>query len=653
MLENLPVKSKKRFLRFLIGQAPLLLAVIGLSVILGVLLDRMDRNRLDARVSADIAALTAAMELSIQTDLYGKVLALGGLVAAAEMLPEMTSAEFERLALRVVNGAPAIVQVTVAPDLVIQHVYPADQNAVLIGRDYRDLVEQPQDLEAAVASRRTVLSMPYVSMEGRRVIALRERIETLDGVFWGLASVKIDLDDLFSPLLHEVQQTGDYRVAIKMDGIGVFGDTDVFAAAPRLHDIQIQSFGFTAAIVPVGGWPTLPLLTVTRVGVVLAMVLLLWSGHVNYRRNYQRRVVVERLEKGIDALSSGFVIFDDEDRLVHWNDTYEKLFNKGSVLTKGMAFADLMRMDMQHGIYRVPSGQEDVWFSQVMHGHQGAQDAAEVELADGRWIKMLSRRTQEGDLVGVRFDITDLKHAQLTAERMSRAKSEFISVLSHELRTPLTTILGFGRLLKSRPVMTGNAAQDAFAQDAVERIVLSGEHLLKLVNEMLDYVNLTSAVPGQSGTAFDLSEVIAKSAAAMRPLAEAKGVTLEAEPCPITVSADSARVGQIMENLLSNAVKFTAAGGSVRITTTTGPQCAKVTVSDTGDGIPEAELDAIFEEFSQVHPSGTRRQGGTGLGLAITKRLVALQGGDITVQSTPGLGSAFTFSLPLDQQTAA
>jgi signal transduction histidine kinase len=108
-----------------------------------------------------------------------------------------------------------------------------------------------------------------------------------------------------------------------------------------------------------------------------------------------------------------------------------------------------------------------------------------------------------------------------------------------------------------------------------------------------------------------------------------------------------------MENLLSNAVKFTAAGGSVRITTATGPQCAKVTVSDTGDGIPEEELDAIFEEFSQVHPSGTRRQGGTGLGLAITKRLVALQGGDITVQSTPGLGSAFTFSLPLDQQSAA
>lgn len=647
------MKSKKRFLRFLIGQAPLLLAVIGLSVILGVLLDRMDRNRLNERVGAEIASLTAAMELSIQTDLYGKVLALGGLVAAAEMLPEMTSSEFERLALRVVNGAPAIVKVKVAPELVIQHVFPADQNAVLIGQDYRNIVEQLKDIEAAVASRRAVLSRPFVSVEGRRVVALRERIETLDGLFWGLASVMIDLDDLFNPLLNEVQQAGDFRVAIKMDGIGVFGDTDVFADAPHLQDIQIQTFGFSVAIVPVGGWPTLPVLTLTRVGVALAMVLLLWSGHVNYRRNYQRRVVVERLEKGIDALSSGFVIFDDEDRLVHWNDTYEKLFNKGSVLTKGMAFADLMRLDMKHGIYRVPSGQEDVWFSQVMNGHQGAQDAAEVELADGRWIKMLSRRTQEGDLVGVRFDITDLKHAQLTAERMSRAKSEFISVLSHELRTPLTTILGFGRLLKSRPVTSGQAAQDAFAQDAVERIVMSGEHLLKLVNEMLDYVNLTSAMPGHRGAAFDLSEVIAKSTADIRPVADAKGVLLEAEACPIIVSADSTRVGQIMENLLSNAVKFTATGGTVRVTATTGPQCAKVTVSDTGDGIPEAELDAIFEEFSQVHPSGTRRQGGTGLGLAITKRLVALQGGDITVQSTPGLGSAFTFSLPLDQQTAA
>ncbi|MEH6748918.1 MAG: ATP-binding protein [Paracoccaceae bacterium] len=136
-------------------------------------------------------------------------------------------------------------------------------------------------------------------------------------------------------------------------------------------------------------------------------------------------------------------------------------------------------------------------------------------------------------------------------------------------------------------------------------------------------------------------------------MAEAKGILLETEPCDTKVAADPVRVAQIMENLLSNAVKFTSSGGSVRVSALPGPHCVKVTVADTGDGIPEEKLDSIFEEFSQVHPSGTRRQGGTGLGLAITKRLVALQVGDISVQSTPVVGSTFTFSLPLEEQAAA
>ena len=136
-------------------------------------------------------------------------------------------------------------------------------------------------------------------------------------------------------------------------------------------------------------------------------------------------------------------------------------------------------------------------------------------------------------------------------------------------------------------------------------------------------------------------------------MTEAKGILLETEPCDTKVAADPVRVAQIMENLLSNAVKFTSSGGSVRVSALPGPHCVKVTVADTGDGIPEEKLDSIVEEFSQVHPSGTRRQGGTGLGLAITKRLVALQVGDISVQSTPVVGSTFTFSLPLEEQAAA
>jgi two-component system, cell cycle sensor histidine kinase PleC len=647
------VLSKRQLLRFLIGQAPLLLAIIGLSVVLGIALDRMERARLEARIVSQLDSVARDLQQSIQSRLHGAQLALGGLVTTAEIMPDMTRQAFDKMAERILQEDAAIMNISLAEGFVVQHVFPLAQNRVLLGFDYRDMPAQMADVEAAMAADHAVMSRPFLSRQGPRALAFRESIDGPDGTFLGLAAIALDLDKLLTAEIAQVRQAHGYRMAIDVPPVGLFGEVAILTQSPRQIALTGTGLSLQIHLVPEAGWPRRPLFTFTRVGLALSTLLLLWSGYVNYHRNYQRRLIVERLEKGIDALSSGFVIFDANDRLVHWNDTYETLFNKGAVLRKGMSFADLMRLDMKHGIYRVPTGQEDQWLNQVMNGQRAADDAAEVQLADGRWIRMLSRRTAEGDLVGVRFDITDLKRAQLTAERMSTAKSEFISVVSHELRTPLTVILGFGRLLKARPVQSGDPAQDAFARDAVDRIVQSGDHLLKLVNEMLDYVNLTSALPDQSVLPFDLDEVISRSADEFKPVADAKGVALEAHSTHVKVAADPVRVAQIMENLLSNAVKFTSSGGAVRVSVIPDAQRVKIAVTDTGDGIPAEKLDAIFEEFSQVNPSGTRRQGGTGLGLAITKRLVSLQGGDITVQSTPGKGSTFTFSLPLQQPDAA
>jgi signal transduction histidine kinase len=640
-------------LRFLIGQAPLLLAVIGLSIVLGFVLDRMERARHEAQITHEVDAVARDLQQKLQNRLHGVQLALGGLVTAAEIMPSMSATAFDKIATRILEQEDAILSVLITQGFTVSHVHPMADNAMMQGFDFRQMPDQMPQIAAVITAERALISRPFVSVQGPRAVAIRERVDAPDGNVRGVASITLDLDVLMPRMIDAARVAHGYDMAITMDQVGLFGDVKILDRSSRQVRLAATGLPITIHLVPVTGWPTRPILTLTRAGLALAALLLLWSGYVNYHRNTQRRMIVDRLEKGIDALSSGFVIFDANDRLVHWNDTYEKLFTKGAVLRKGMSFAELMRLDMKHGIYRVPTGQEDQWLSQMMNGQSAADDAAEVQLADGRWIRMLSRRTAEGDLVGVRYDITDLKRAQLTAERMSTAKSEFISVVSHELRTPLTVILGFGRLLKARPVQSGDAAQDAFARDAVDRIVQSGDHLLKLVNEMLDYVNLTGALPDQSVMPFDLDEVISRSTQEFKPVADAKGVSLEAQSTHVKVAADPVRVSQIMENLLSNAVKFTAAGGSVCVKVLPGPQRVAIAVSDTGDGIPQDKLDAIFEEFSQVSPSGTRRQGGTGLGLAITKRLVALQGGDITVQSTPGKGSTFTFSLPLQQQDAA
>jgi signal transduction histidine kinase len=422
---------------------------------------------------------------------------------------------------------------------------------------------------------------------------------------------------------------------------------------PLVLELSSRGITWSMGVLPKAGWPSLPLLTPTRISVGLVTLLVLGLVHANHLRNTRQRKKERRLEKAIDALSSGFVIFDAQDRLMHWNDTYASMFDYGPILRKGVTLQHLLQAGLERGIFRVPPGSETTWIAENLANHRVAGGAIEVELADGRWIKILSRRTDDGDLVGVRFDITDLKKAQLKAENLSNAKSEMVSIMSHELRTPLTTILGFARLLKSAPPVTGDPKKDAFTTDALTRVVKAGDHLLGLINEMLDYVNLAATAPHTSVTSCNLRAVICEIVTQISPTAHAKNITLDVFAADITVAADPVQVGRIVQNLLSNAVKFTAYGGNVQIRTKTENQSVSITIADNGQGIPHDKQATIFEEFSQLAPSGQRREGGIGLGLAMTKRLVELQGGQISVDSTPGHGSSFTFSLPLSQQQAA
>jgi two-component system, cell cycle sensor histidine kinase PleC len=646
------------------GEAPMLLAVAALCLIIGVLLDRLDRARLDQQARAAAAQVGIEVVQTVNARLNNKAVALGRLVTAAEMVPDLPTATFDQIAQRMIADLDAskavayqaratVLSISLAPDLVVSQVYPLGRNRALLGTDYRSLPAQWPDVEAALTRPTPIISRPFLAVQGQRAIAVRQRIMSPDGQVRGIASVAIDLDVFAAQIARRVSLQTGYRIGFTVDGFAGLGDTLAAHPNPLMLDLEAGRVNWSVSILPRDGWPSLPLVTPTRLSVAVITLLLLGLVHVNHLRNRRQRKKERRLEKAIDALSSGFVIFDAQDRLIHWNDTYETMFDYGTTLRKGVGLQDLLQAGLRKGIFRVPQGTESEWIARNVENHRSAGGAVEVELADGRWIKILSRRTEDGDLVGVRFDITDLKKAQLKAESLSKAKSEMISVMSHELRTPLTTILGFARLLRSAPPVTGDQTKDAFTTDALFRMVKAGEHLLGLINEMLDYVNLATTAPPNPATGCNLRAVICDSVTRISPSAHAKAITLDVFAADITVAADPAQVGRILENLLSNAVKFTAQGGHVRIRTRTDTRAVRVTITDTGKGIPKDQQSLIFEAFSQLAPSGQRREGGIGLGLAMTKRLVQLQGGQISVDSIPGQGSSFTFSLPLPQQHAA
>ena len=238
-----------------------------------------------------------------------------------------------------------------------------------------------------------------------------------------------------------------------------------------------------------------------------------------------------------------------------------------------------------------------------------------------------------------------IENARLFAEaqQASRAKSDFLAVMSHELRTPLNAILGFSDLMLlgvPEPLPVGTIRQ-------VDRIRAAAQHLLEVIEEILTFSRLEIDKEGVRAEPLDLREVVSAAASIAEPLARTRGLEFQtALPDePVEAVTDAHKVRQVLLNLLGNAVKFTERG-MVELSAAEDAGRVRLTVRDTGIGIAPESLERIWEPFQQVEQSMTRTVGGTGLGLTVSRRLARLLGGDVTVQSSPGEGSAFTVWLP-------
>jgi signal transduction histidine kinase/CheY-like chemotaxis protein/HPt (histidine-containing phosphotransfer) domain-containing protein len=238
------------------------------------------------------------------------------------------------------------------------------------------------------------------------------------------------------------------------------------------------------------------------------------------------------------------------------------------------------------------------------------------------------------------------------AEAATRAKSEFLAVMSHEIRTPMNGVLGMAHLLLDTPLADAQRRQ-------VETLRDSGQALLTILNDILDFSKMEAGRLELATEDFDLGRVVASVAALLTPRAGEKGLRLRASVAPGTPTAlrgDAGRLRQILLNLVGNAIKFTDAGEVRLDVVPDGPPDARVplrlTVRDTGIGIPLEAQARLFQEFTQVDASATRRFGGTGLGLAICRRIVLAMGGDIGIDSRPGAGATFTVTLSLERAHA-
>jgi len=302
---------------------------------------------------------------------------------------------------------------------------------------------------------------------------------------------------------------------------------------------------------------------------------------------------------------------------------------------------------------------------EILGGMDRSEQTADKLLKDGRTMPCIITatpyRSPDGELLGIVesfVDITQLRKtenelskASVAAEAANKAKSQFLANMSHEIRTPMTAILGFADLLLQNP-----GKEEII--EAVDTIKRNGEHLLKIINSILDLAKIEAGKLLPEQIRCSPRRIVAEVAALMKVRTDAKGVSLKVEhvgPTPETIIGDPTRLKQILTNLVSNAVKFTEVG-SVRIVTClvkeTGDEPRmRFSVIDTGIGMTEEQMGRLFQPFSQGDSSTTRKYGGSGLGLAISKRLAETLGGDITTTSTYGEGTVINLTVttgPLD-----
>ena len=283
----------------------------------------------------------------------------------------------------------------------------------------------------------------------------------------------------------------------------------------------------------------------------------------------------------------------------------------------------------------------------VLSGHHSLFHDSDLELLatlGAQTAVVAERRAVLAEQEGLATRLEATVEALLAA---SQAKSDFLASMSHELRTPLSAILGFSDLMRGEDQADGNVVVPL---EWVEHIHRGGEHLLSLINDVLDLAKVEAGRLDLHAEPIELAPAVTELLNGVQPLAERKQLRLVSSIPAISVVADRGRLRQVLYNLLSNAIKFTPPGGEIRVEAEQGADAVRISVVDDGVGIAPEDQAAVFDEFSQVGEEAAR-EAGTGLGLALSRRLMEAHGGRIELESAVGRGSRFTIVFPTPAST--
>ncbi|MEE9273487.1 MAG: PAS domain-containing sensor histidine kinase [Robiginitomaculum sp.] len=389
---------------------------------------------------------------------------------------------------------------------------------------------------------------------------------------------------------------------------------------------------------------------------------------ITVQRSAQERLraTEDRLHNALSSMTDSFAVWDPQDKLVIWNLKFEDFFNiQPGTFKPGIDHASVEYLSNQAIAKVLP--------------HPESSTHYEIFLKDGRWIRYTQTPTADGGRVGLGTDITEiraqkaelqdnenqlkqtvdiLKHSQsrivelaeryeqekIRAEGANQSKNDFLARMSHELRTPLNAINGFSDIMKKE--MFGPLGDPRY-KEYISDILFSGQHLLTLINDILDMSKIEAGKMSLNSEIMFMHDMISQVVRIIKGRAEEAQIELDVDVQNVReIEADPRAVKQILLNILTNAIKFTPENGTVGVKIIEKRTGLIVKVTDTGIGISQENIQRLAKPFEQVEDQSSRQQEGTGLGLAISKSLVELHGGNFKIESKIGEGTTIIFSLP-------